>query len=69
MAEYVADEEFRHPLGTDVLPTGDEERRLGAVVVGDGEDSVVVSGLREFSDEVYCDYLKGEGPCRREDRA
>ena len=68
MAEHVADEKLRHPLGTDVLLAGDEERRLGAVVVGDGEDSVVVSRLWEFSDEVHRNYLKGESSCRWEDR-
>ena len=69
MAEYVANEKPRHSLGADVLPAGDEERCLGAVVVGDGEDSVVVSGLWEFSDEVHRNYLKGESPCHWEDRA
>ena len=69
MAEHVADEKLRHPLGADVLPAGDEERCLGAVVVSDGEDGVVVSRLWEFSDEVHCNYLEGESPCRWEDRA
>ena len=68
MAEHVADEKLRHPLGADVLPAGDEERRLGAVVVSDGEDSVAVSRLWEFSDEVHRNYLKGECPCHWEDR-
>ena len=38
-------------------------------MVSDGEDSVIVSGPWEFSDEVHCNYLKGESPCRWEDRA
>ena len=69
MAEYVADEKLRHSLGADVLPAGDKERCLGAVVVGDGEDSVVVSRLWELSDEVHHNHLEGESPCRWEDRA
>ena len=69
MAEHVADEKLRHSLGADVLPAGDEERRLGAVVVGDGEDGVVVLRLWEFGDEVHRNHLEGEGPCRWEDRA
>ena len=69
MAEHVADEKLCHPLGADVLPAGDEERRLGAVVVGDGEDSVVVSRLWEFGDEVHCNHLEGESPFLWKDRA
>ena len=69
MAEHLADEKLRHPLGADVLPAGDEERRLGAIVVGDGEDGVVALRLWEFGDEVYRNHLEGESPRRWEDRA
>ena len=69
MAEHVADEKLCHSLGADVLSAGDEERRLGAIVVSDGEDGVIALRLREFGDEVYRNHLEGESPCRREDRA
>ena len=67
MAKHVADEKSCHPLGVDVFPTGDEERCLGAVVVSDGENGVVVSGLRELGNKIHCNYFEGEGPCLRED--
>ena len=68
MAGYVANEKSCNPFSINIFSAGDEERCLGPVVVGDGEDSVIVSGLREFSDEVHCDYLEGEGPCHWKDR-
>ena len=46
------DKEFHHPLRGDFLGAGYEEGCLGAVVVSDGEDGVVLLGLREFRDEV-----------------
>ena len=64
MAEHVADEKLHHPLSADVLLAGDEERRLGAVVVGDGEDGVVALRLWEFGDEVYRNHLEGESLLR-----
>ena len=68
MTEYVADEEFCHPLGVDVLSTGDEERCLSAIMVGDGKDGIIVPRPGEFSDEVHRNHLKGESSRCWEDR-
>ena len=58
MSKHSSDEEFRHPLCCNFLSTGYEEGRLGAVMVSDSEDGVVLLGLRKFRDEVQGDDLK-----------
>ena len=45
----------------DFFSAGDEQRCLGAVVVGDGEYSVEAPRLRELDDEVKGDCFEGKG--------
>ena len=52
------DKEFRYPLCCNFLVAGYEEGCLEAVMVSDGEDGVVLLGLREFRDEVQGDNFK-----------
>ena len=56
--EHPLDKEFYYPLCSNFLCAWYEEGCLGTVMVSDGEDEVVLLGLREFGDEVKSDNLK-----------
>ena len=56
--EHPLDKEFCYPLCGDLLCAWYEEGCLGAVMISDGEDGVVLLGLREFGDEVKGDNLE-----------
>ena len=46
VSEYPLDKEFCHPLCSNFLHTGYKEGWPRTVVVSDGEDGVILSGLR-----------------------
>ena len=52
MPEHPLDKELCHSFCSNFLHAGYKEGCLGTVIVSDGEDGVVLLGLREFGDEV-----------------
>ena len=61
MREYVSKVELGYSWSVDVFSARDEQRRFGAVMVGDGEYGVKAPRLREFGDEVEGNCFEGEG--------